>query len=109
MVETVQRQEPEDEEELMQGKFASGLTGTLQAKEEAPSNETGMQDHLKSGIENISGVDLSGVRVHYNSSKPKLAQRPRLYARPKRSRWGLGKSVICHMKGGTWCSRCRGE
>lgn len=83
MVETVQRQEPEDEEELMQGKFASGLTGTLQAKEEAPSNETGMQDHLKSGIENISGVDLSGVRVHYNSSKPKLAQRPRLYARPR--------------------------
>jgi len=28
-----------------------------------------MPDHLKSGIENISGMDLSGVRVHYSSSK----------------------------------------
>ncbi|MDQ1252981.1 MAG: hypothetical protein QG646_2123 [Euryarchaeota archaeon] len=70
MIETIQRQEPEDEEELMQGKFASGLTGTLQAKEEAPPNRTGMPDHLKSGLENLSGMDLSGVRVHYNSPKP---------------------------------------
>ncbi|MBN2487714.1 MAG: DUF4157 domain-containing protein [Methanosarcinaceae archaeon] len=69
IIETVQRQGPE-EEELMQGKFASGLTGTLQAKEEAPSNRTGMPDHLKSGLENLSGMDLSAVRVHYNSSKP---------------------------------------
>ncbi len=30
-----------------------------------------MPDHLKSGLENISRMDLSGVRVHYNSSKPK--------------------------------------
>ena len=66
----VQRQAPE-EKELMQGKFASGLTGTLQTKEEAPPNRTRMPDHLKSGIENISGMDLSGVRVHYNSSKSK--------------------------------------
>ncbi len=70
MMDTVQCQIPEDEEELMQGKFTSGLTGTLQAKEEAPPNKTGMPDRLKSGIENISGMDLSGVRVHYNSSKP---------------------------------------
>jgi hypothetical protein len=67
--ECVQCQAPE-EEELMQGKFAWGLTGTLQAKEEAPPNRTGMPDHLKSGIENISGMDLSRVRVHYRSSKP---------------------------------------
>ncbi len=66
----VQRQ-PEPKGELIQGKFESGLTGTLQAKEEVPPNKTGMPDHLKSGIENISGMDLSGVRVHYNSSKPK--------------------------------------
>lgn len=89
--EAIQRQEPEEEEELlqgkftsdyiqcqipeeeelMQGKFASGLTDTLQAKEEAPPNKTGMPDHLKSGIETLSGIDLSGVRVHYNSPKPK--------------------------------------
>ena len=65
----VQAKKSEDEE-LIQGKFASGLTGTLQAKEEAPPNKTGMPDLLKSGIENISGMDLSGVRVHYNSAKP---------------------------------------
>ncbi len=69
MKSVVQREESKEEEPL-QGKFASGLTGTLQSKEEAPPNKTGMPDHLKSGIENISGMDLSGVRVHYNSSKP---------------------------------------
>ena len=37
----------------------------VQAKEESPPNRTGMPDHLKSGLEN-----LSGVRVHYNSSQP---------------------------------------
>jgi len=42
----------------------------LQAEEEAPPNRTGMPDHLKSGLETLSGMDLSGVRVHYNSFKP---------------------------------------
>jgi hypothetical protein len=87
MIETVQRQPEPDEEELLQGNFTNecvqcqipeekdeemqekGLT--LQAKEEAPPNRTGMPDHLKSGLENLSGMDLSGVRVQYSSSKPK--------------------------------------
>jgi hypothetical protein len=42
----------------------------LQAKEEAPPNKTGMPDRLKSVLENLSGMNLSGVRVHYNSPKP---------------------------------------
>ena len=33
-------------------------------------NKTGMPDSLKSGIENLSGYDMSDVRVHYNSPKP---------------------------------------
>lgn len=33
-------------------------------------NDTGMPDSLKSGIENLSGHDMSDVRVHYNSDKP---------------------------------------
>lgn len=45
----------------LQGKFK-----TIQRQE----NKTGMPDNLKSGIESISGVDVSDVRVHYNSSKP---------------------------------------
>lgn len=33
-------------------------------------NETGMPDTLKSGLESMSGMDMSDVKVHYNSSKP---------------------------------------
>ena len=29
-----------------------------------------MPDNLKSGIENLSGIDVSDVKVHYNSAKP---------------------------------------
>jgi uncharacterized protein DUF4157 len=34
------------------------------------TNTTGMPDHLKAGVENLSGMDLSDVKVHYNSSQP---------------------------------------
>ena len=70
MSEVVQRQPEEEEEEPLQAKFASGLTGTLQAKTEAYQNNTDMPDHLKSGLENLSNMNLSNVRVHHNSSKP---------------------------------------
>ncbi len=33
---------------------------------------TPLSDILKNKIEIISGYDLSDVRVHYNSSKPKI-------------------------------------
>jgi len=33
-------------------------------------NTTGMPDQLKSGIEGLSGMDLSDVKVHYNSAQP---------------------------------------
>ncbi|WP_431286232.1 DUF4157 domain-containing protein [Roseateles chitinivorans] len=52
-----------DEEEL----------GTAQAKAapvQRQENRTGMPDGLKSGIESLSGTDLSDVRVHRNSSQP---------------------------------------
>ncbi len=76
----------EEEEELMQGKFDSvqrqileeeeplqgKFTQTLQRQPDstAQSNNTGMPDNLKSGIESLSGIDISDVRVHHNSSKP---------------------------------------
>ncbi|BCL33739.1 DUF4157 domain-containing protein [Nostoc sp. MS1] len=45
--------------------------GEVQRKEESNnSNQTGLPDNLKTGIENISGYSLDDVRVHYNSSKP---------------------------------------
>ncbi len=54
-----------EEEEPLQGKF-----GTIQKQASQPVNNTGMPDNLKSGIEGLSGIDVSDVKVHYNSSKP---------------------------------------
>lgn len=60
---TAQLQGGPEEEELLQGRF-----GPVQAK--AEPNQTGMPDGLKSGIESLSGMDMSSVRVHANSDKP---------------------------------------
>jgi hypothetical protein len=49
-----------EEEEPLQRKAEGG----------APPNQTGMPDALKSGVEALSGMDLSDVRVHANSSQP---------------------------------------
>jgi hypothetical protein len=58
-----------EEEELVQGKFATAeLPAQLQ---QAPrANNTGLPDQLKSGIESLSGLSMDHVRVHYNSSQP---------------------------------------
>jgi hypothetical protein len=58
-----------EEEELIQGKFA---TAQLQPQlQQAPhANNTGLPDQLKSGIESLSGLSMDHVRVHYNSSQP---------------------------------------
>ena len=37
-------------------------------------NKTGLPDHLKAGIETLSGLSMDDVRVHYNSSKPSQFQ-----------------------------------
>jgi hypothetical protein len=34
------------------------------------SNDTGLPDQLKSGIESLSGMSMDHVKVHYNSSQP---------------------------------------
>ena len=33
-------------------------------------NKTGLPDNLKSGVENLSGMAMDDVKVHYNSDKP---------------------------------------
>lgn len=38
------------------------------------ANRTGMPDRLKSGLEGLSGMDLSGLRVHRNSDRPARVQ-----------------------------------
>jgi len=37
-------------------------------------NSTGLSDNLKAGIENLSGLSVDDVKVHYNSSKPAQVQ-----------------------------------
>lgn len=66
----------QDEEEPLQGKFPrsgppvqrQGSGG--QGDGGGAANPTGMPAGLRAGLEALSGSDLSGVRVHYNSSKP---------------------------------------
>ncbi len=83
--ESVQRTPPE-EEELLQGKFTTAqrigaeeeeplqgkFSQSLQREQENASvpNQTGMPDNLRNGIESLAGMDVSDVRVHYNSSRP---------------------------------------
>ena len=45
-------------------------------REAAPvqRNDTGLPDNLKSGMENLSGMSLDHVKVHYNSAKPAAVQ-----------------------------------
>ncbi len=47
---------------------------TVTAPIQKVANKTGLPDQLKSGIENLSGLDMSDTRVHYNSSKPAQLQ-----------------------------------
>lgn len=61
MKSVVQKAEPEEELQMK---------SIVQRKE----NKTGMPDHLKSGIESLSGMDMSDVKVHYNSSQPAQLQ-----------------------------------
>ncbi|NKB82020.1 MAG: DUF4157 domain-containing protein [Nitrospirales bacterium] len=42
----------------------------LQRQANLEFNRTGLPDQLKVGIESLSGIDLSDVRVHANSEKP---------------------------------------
>lgn len=49
--------------------FQMKKNDTIQ-RAELPENKTGMPDNLKAGVENLSGLDMSDVRVHYNSDKP---------------------------------------
>lgn len=41
---------------------------------QAKRNNTGLPDHVKSNMEQMSGVGLDDVKVHYNSSKPSQLQ-----------------------------------
>ncbi|MBX3639906.1 MAG: DUF4157 domain-containing protein [Nitrosomonas sp.] len=96
-LDTVQRIEDEDllqgksdpvqrmeEDKLIQGKFET--TQHIEDKNEHPQdnpgtpqrktglaekqNNTGLPDNLKQGIEQLSGLSMDHINVHYNSSRP---------------------------------------
>src|SRR3984893_13497487 len=59
----------------------SAQAGTAEASPQLPSapaqrkpNRTGLPDRLKAGVEQLSGLAMDDVRVHYNSSKPATVQ-----------------------------------
>ena len=47
---------------------------SVQPVQKLVSNDTGLPDGLKSGMEAVSGYDLGHVKVHYNSAKPAAVQ-----------------------------------
>jgi len=62
---------PEEEEaKPVQGKFEAAPVQREQEAAAPSSNPTGMPDGLKAGVESMSGMDLSDVRVNFNSDKP---------------------------------------
>ena len=67
---TVQQMELDQEEPVQRKLEATKEEEPLQRK----SNDTGLSDNLKSGIENLSGYSMDDVKVHYNSSQPATLQ-----------------------------------
>lgn len=75
----------------------------IQAKMAKPgqraTNNTGMPDQLKSGIENLSGYSMDDVKVHYNSSEPAQLQ---AYAFAKANQIHVGPGQEKHLPHEAW-------
>jgi hypothetical protein len=75
MKSAVQLAKPDEEELQMKSAVqlkSRGEDPLMQKKETPPAaaNKTGMPDQLKTGVEQLSGIALDDVKVHYNSSQP---------------------------------------
>ncbi|WP_082461518.1 eCIS core domain-containing protein [Pedobacter sp. PACM 27299] len=66
--------EDKREEAVVQRKLQDVASAFKQQSVAQKSNRTGLPDQLKSGIENLSGLSMDDVNVHYNSSKPAQLQ-----------------------------------
>ncbi|MDA7710844.1 DUF4157 domain-containing protein [Flavobacteriaceae bacterium] len=63
---TIQLQSFQDKADELVGEESQNNTTQLKEK----TNNTGLPDQLKAGVEQLSGHSLDDVKVHYNSSKP---------------------------------------
>lgn len=63
-----------EEEPPLQAKSTSAPPAQRGPQAAAKSNNTGLPDNLKSGMERLSGLPLDHVKVHYNSVKPAMVQ-----------------------------------
>jgi len=88
---TVQRTE-EDDEPLQVKSAGEPLQreATADAADAPKQNNTGLPDHLKSGIESLSGMSMNHVKVHYNSSQPAQLN-AHAYAQGSEIHVGLGQ------------------
>jgi hypothetical protein len=71
--ETAAQLMPEEEEKPAQ-LVAQRLTPEEEQPAQLKANNTNLPDNLKSGVENLSGVSMDDVKVHYNSDKPTQLQ-----------------------------------
>jgi hypothetical protein len=60
------------------------------AQREKKTNNTGLSDQLKSGVEALSGMSMDHVKVHYNSDKPAQLQ-AHAYAQGSEIHLGAGQ------------------
>ncbi|WP_230408666.1 eCIS core domain-containing protein [Undibacterium flavidum] len=59
-----------EDEEPLQAKLINDSIQRAIDSQPAKSNDTGLPDNLKSGIESLSGMNMDHVKVHYNSAQP---------------------------------------
>lgn len=97
---------PASRQESHQGRSATGprqlqqRQQIAQLQQSAPEvNRTGLPDALKSGIEALSGMDMSSVRVHRSSSKPAALQ---AHAYAQGSEIHLGPGQEQHLPHEAW-------
>lgn len=70
--------------------FRSNVAPNAVTQRKVEENKTGLPNELKSGLESMSGYDLSNVKVHYNSDQPAKLQ-AHAYAQGKDIHVGPGQ------------------
>ena len=78
----------------------------LQGGRSKAESRTGMPWQLKAGLEALSGMDLSGIRIHRTPPNQTNSMHWRT-RKDRKSMWVLVRRRIYLTKAGMRCSRCR--